>query len=74
VPDQARIPAPYIRDGNPVGCFPYCLPAALSAYNLLPHVRAEALQRFAADHIAWQETKEMSRWDVENPGAAPSLR
>jgi hypothetical protein len=54
VPDQARLPAPYIRDGNPVGCYPYCLPSSLSAYNLLPHVRAEALKRFAADHIAWQ--------------------
>lgn len=56
VPGQARLPAPYIRDGNPVGCYSYCLPSALSAYNLLPHVRADALKRFAADHIAWQAT------------------
>jgi hypothetical protein len=54
LPDEARVPAPYIRDGNPVGCYPYCLPPPLSAYNLLPQVRAEALQRFAADRIAWQ--------------------
>jgi Restriction Endonuclease associating with ARP len=54
VPDEARVPAPYIRDGNPVGCYPYCLPAPLSSYNLLPEVRVEALKRFAADHIAWQ--------------------
>ena len=54
LPDEARVPAPYIRDGNPVGCYPYCLPPPLSAYNLLPEVRAEAVQRFAADNIAWQ--------------------
>ena len=53
LPDEARVSAPYIRDGNPVGCYPYCLPPALSACNLLPEVRAEALERFAADHIAW---------------------
>ena len=54
LPDEARVSAPYIRDGNPVGCYPYCLPPRLSAYNLLPEVRAAALERFAADHIAWQ--------------------
>jgi hypothetical protein len=43
VPDEARIPAPYIRDGNPVGCYPYCPPPTLSACNLLPQVRGEAL-------------------------------
>ena len=53
LPEEVRVSAPYIRDGNPVGCYPYCLPAPLSAYNLLPEVRAEALERFAADHIAW---------------------
>jgi hypothetical protein len=54
LPDEARVPAPYIRAGNPVGCYPYCLPPPLSTYNLLPQVRAEALKRFAADRIAWQ--------------------
>ena len=54
LPDEARASAPYIRDGNPVGRYPYCLPPPLSAYNLLPEVRAQALQRFAADNIAWQ--------------------
>jgi hypothetical protein len=49
LPDEARVSAPYIRDRNPVGCYPYCLPAPLSACNLLPEVRAEALERFAAD-------------------------
>lgn len=54
LPDDARGPAPYIRDGRPVGRYPYCLPASLSSYNLLPEVRAEALKRFAAARIAWQ--------------------
>jgi hypothetical protein len=44
VPDEARVPAPYIRDGNLVGFYPYCLPPPLSAYNLLPDVHAEALE------------------------------
>jgi hypothetical protein len=54
LPDEARIPAPYIGEGNAARYYPWCLPPPLSAYNLLPEVRDEALRRFAAGHIAWQ--------------------
>jgi hypothetical protein len=53
LPDEARIPAPYFRDGQAVGSYPHCLPREFAAYNLLPDVRQRALACFAAEDIRW---------------------
>lgn len=44
LPDAARAPAPYIRDGKPVGKYEYCLRAPYAIYNLLPEIRESAVQ------------------------------
>jgi hypothetical protein len=54
LPEAARGPAAYLRDGcTPQGMYPFCLPAGYASYNLLPDVRAGALRVFAAKGIAW---------------------
>jgi hypothetical protein len=56
LPDDARSPAPYLRDGEPQGSYPFCLPRAFAAHNLLPDVRADSLAYFAAERIAWHQS------------------
>jgi hypothetical protein len=53
LPDEARLPAPYFRDGQAVGSYPHCLPREFAAYNLLPDVREAALRYFATEGIHW---------------------
>src|SRR3954447_3335225 len=53
LPEGARGPAPYLRDNNPRGMYPFCLPAGYATYNLLPDVRESALRDFAENKIVW---------------------
>ena len=53
LPEAARGPAAYLRDGKPQGMYPFCLPAGYATYNLLPDVRESALREFADKQIAW---------------------
>lgn len=54
LPDAARHPAPYIRDGQArTGPLPFCLPAEHAALSLLPEVRQMALDLFAELGIPW---------------------
>lgn len=54
IPDEARQPAPYFRDGEPVtGPLPFCLPPEHAAMSLLPEVRSMALDLFAELGIPW---------------------
>jgi len=55
LPDEARYPAPYIgKDGLPGDCsFDFCVPGEFARYNLLPEVRAGALELFAELGIPW---------------------
>ena len=54
LPDEAREPAPYIRDGAPhTGPLPFCLPPEHAALSLLPEVRTTAIDLFAALGIPW---------------------
>lgn len=54
LPDEARVPAPYIRqDGRAVGAYPYCLPVEYADHNLLPDVRDGAIALFVELGISW---------------------
>ena len=54
IPDEAREPAPYVRDGKETTePLPFCLPAEYAELSLLPEVRAEALELFAELGIPW---------------------
>src|SRR3954453_11250047 len=53
LPEGARGPAPYLRDGKPRGMYAYCLPAGYATCNLFPEVRESALREFADEDIAW---------------------
>jgi hypothetical protein len=53
LPEGARGPAPYLRDGKPRGIYAYCLPAGYATYNLLPDTRDSALDEFQRHDIAW---------------------
>ena len=53
LPDAALADAPYIRDGRPQGSYPVCLPSESAEHNLLPDVRAAAIELFAAEGIQW---------------------
>ena len=50
---RRAVPAPYIKDGQPRGNYPYCLPAEYADHNLLPDVRQAALQMFSAEGVRW---------------------
>ncbi len=48
LPDAARLPAAYVRDGKEIGAArDFCLPPDYAAHNLLPEVREDALLLFA---------------------------
>src|SRR6476660_3954273 len=53
LPEAAKRPAPYLRDGRPQGMYPFCLPAGYATFNLLPDARPTALAEFARGDIAW---------------------
>jgi len=54
LPDEARDPAPYVRDGEArTGPLPFCLPPEHAALSLLPEVRSLALELFAELDIPW---------------------
>lgn len=57
LPDEARAAARYVRDGDddprPYG---YCLPSPFSDHNLLPEVRALALELFDELGIRWHNS------------------
>src|SRR4051794_17509843 len=53
LPDMARGPAAYWRDGKPRGMYPFCLPVGYATYNLLPVARQTGLDEFARSDIAW---------------------
>src|SRR4051812_7880689 len=53
LPDAAREPAPYIRDGRPQGCYATCLPPEFAEFNLLPEARVDALDLFRRFDIKW---------------------
>ena len=53
LPEAAKRPAPYLRDGQPRGIYPFCLPAGYATYNLLPDVRESALAEFTTKDIVW---------------------
>jgi hypothetical protein len=53
LPEAARGPAAYLRDGKPQGMYPFCLPAAYASHNLLPDVRDAALAEFVRAAITW---------------------
>ena len=53
LPDAARVDAPYMRDGQPQGSYPACLPSEFAEFNLLPDVRDVAIALFAAEQIQW---------------------
>ncbi len=55
LPEEARADAPYVRDGEDEGSYPYCLPPEYAACNLLPEVRDVALDYFASQAIAWHQ-------------------
>jgi hypothetical protein len=54
LPDEAREPAPWItQEGAPRGRYDYCLPSAYAGHNLLPEVRAGAIDLFRELGIPW---------------------
>lgn len=54
LPDSAREPAPFRgRGGTVQGSFPFCLPLEHAELNLLPEVRAVALELFEELGIPW---------------------
>lgn len=54
LPDQARHPAPYLRDGEAkTAPVPFCLPTEHAHLSLLPEVRSMALALFAELGIPW---------------------
>jgi len=54
LPDDARRPAPYIRDGSSsASTYDFCFPPEHAALNLLPDVRDLALDLFAELGIPW---------------------
>ena len=54
LPEGARAPTAYLRDGPPTSVEVYfCLPPAYAAHNLLPDVRKRALKLFKELGIPW---------------------
>lgn len=55
LPDEARIPAPYVRkDGSSTGpAYDFCLPPRHAPLNLLPEARSVGLRIFQEEHIPW---------------------
>ena len=55
LPQEARLPAPYVgKDGmEGARAYEFCLPAAYARYNLLPEARESALALFADLGIPW---------------------
>ena len=54
LPDEARHPAPYIRDGQAkTGPLPFCVPVEHASLSLLPEVRSTALDLFTELGIPW---------------------
>jgi hypothetical protein len=52
LPDSARVPAAYWGGGSTTA-LPFCLPAEHASLNLLPDVRAKALELFTQLQIPW---------------------
>ncbi len=59
LPEEARAPAPYVRDSTPRGLYSFCLPPAYATWNLLPEARSAALAYFADESIAWHQPTEV---------------
>lgn len=55
LPDEARIPAPYVdKDGHPGNRqYDFCLPPSFAEWSLLPEVRTRALELFSELAIPW---------------------
>lgn len=55
LPDQAKVPAPYVDKEGRLGdrLYDFCLPPSFAQCSLLPEVRAEALELFAELAIPW---------------------
>lgn len=55
LPDEARLPAPYVGKTGSAGTarYEFCLPPEHAALNLLPEVRELALAFFAEERIPW---------------------
>lgn len=51
LPKTAKVPAPYGTRGATT--YDFCLPPEHADLNLLPEVRAQALELFAAENIPW---------------------
>lgn len=56
LPEGARVPGHYSRQGKLDGPYPVCLPMKYAAHNLLPEVRTGALALFAELDIPWHDS------------------
>jgi hypothetical protein len=56
LPDEARVPAPYLGRRGPTWPTPVCLPAEFAPLSLLPEAREPAMAMFRSLDLVWHDS------------------